>query len=182
MWIAKYLCCDLLFSTGYYNYVVSRPKLYEILLKLIPANKIHFGKRVLNIVEEDDKVTVHTSDNGIHEGDIVVGADGAYSAVRQRLYEQLKAKGELPEADQEELPFSTTCLVGQTEVLDPEEFPIVKEQYCQFLAMLGKDKPYTVSKNKIHFERGYELKIRRLSLTLLSRRFRFLVDSNVYLK
>ncbi|KAF9539245.1 hypothetical protein EC957_005623 [Mortierella hygrophila] len=129
--------------TGYYNYVVPRPKLYEILLKVVPAHKIQYGKRVLKIVEEEDKVMVHTSDNGVHKGDIVVGADGAYSAVRQRLYEQLKAKGELPESDHEDLPFSTTCLVGQTEPLDPEEFPIVKEQYCQFLAMLGKDKPFT---------------------------------------
>ncbi|KAK3813847.1 MAG: hypothetical protein JOS17DRAFT_779282 [Linnemannia elongata] len=136
--------------TGYHNYVVSRPKLYEVLLKLVPADKIHFGKRVLNTVEEDDKVTVHTSDNGIHEGEIIVGADGAYSAVRQRLFEKLKAKGTLPPSDHEELPFSTTCLVGQTEVLDPEEFPIVKEQYCQFLAMLGKDKPYTLAWYVVH--------------------------------
>ncbi|KAF9136066.1 hypothetical protein BGW39_008029 [Mortierella sp. 14UC] len=111
--------------TGYAYYIVARPKLYDLLLKLVPADKIHFGNRVLNITEEEDKVTVHLSNNGTFEGDIVVGADGAYSAVRQRMYEQLKAKGELPLSDQEELPFSTTCLVGQTKVLDPKEFPVV---------------------------------------------------------
>ena len=171
----------MLFSTGYYNYVVSRPKLYEVLLKLVPAHKIQYGKRVLNIVEEDDKIVVHTSDNGVHEGDIVVGADGAYSAIRQRLYEQLKAKGELPESDHEDLPFSTTCLVGQTEALDPEEFPIVKEQYCQFLAMLGEDKPYTVSRKQVIPRVKIRIKDQKKLTHIATLSLSLLVDSNVYL-
>lgn len=77
------------------------------------------------MTEKDDIVFVHTSDNDVHEGDIIVGVDGAYSAVRQRLYEKLKSEGTLPPKDYQELPFSRTCLVGQTRVLDPEEFPIV---------------------------------------------------------
>jgi len=128
-------------STGYAQYLVARPKLYALILKQVPAHKIHFGKRVLNITEEDDKVTVHTNDNGMYVGDIVVGADGAYSAVRQRMYDRLKAKGELPKGDQEDLPFSCTCLVGQTRVLDPEKHPIIKEPICVFPTVHGADKP-----------------------------------------
>ncbi|KAF9537786.1 hypothetical protein EC957_007673 [Mortierella hygrophila] len=71
--------------TGYGQYIVARPKLYELVLKQVPPHKIHFGHRVLNITEEDDKVTVHLSNKDSFEGDIVVGADGAYSAVRQRI-------------------------------------------------------------------------------------------------
>jgi 2-polyprenyl-6-methoxyphenol hydroxylase-like FAD-dependent oxidoreductase len=118
---------------------------YDIILKLVPAHKIHFGKRVLSVTEKDDKVTVHLSTGESHEGDIVVGADGAYSAIRERLYEQLKGKGELPEEDMEDLPFSCYCLIGQTKVLDPEEFPIVKEPICQFRGIMGTEKPFTVS-------------------------------------
>ncbi|KAF9128386.1 hypothetical protein BGW39_005110 [Mortierella sp. 14UC] len=129
--------------TGYKQYMIARPKFYEILLSLVPAHKIHFGKRVLNITEEDGKAIVHTADNSKYEGDIVVGADGAYSAVRQRMYDQLKMKGELPKTDYEELPFSCTSLVGQTKPLDPEEFPIVKEQLSKFRTVLGNNKPYS---------------------------------------
>ncbi|KAF9537190.1 hypothetical protein EC957_008681 [Mortierella hygrophila] len=129
--------------TGYGNYIIARPAFYDIMLRQVPANKVHFGHRVLNISEEDGKVTVHLSNNQTYEGDIIVGADGAYSAVRQRMYEQLRAKDLLPKEDQEDLPFSCTCLVGQTKVLDPEEFPIIKEAACQFRAVLGEDKPYT---------------------------------------
>ncbi|KAK3830613.1 MAG: hypothetical protein J3R72DRAFT_425785 [Linnemannia gamsii] len=128
---------------GYGMRIVTRPQLYDLMLKQVPALKIHFGKRVLNITEKDDKATVHTSDNNTYEGDIIVGADGAYSAVRQRLYEKLKAKGTLPLSDYEELPFSCTCLIGQTKVLDPEKFPIVNEPNCQFRAVWGENKPYT---------------------------------------
>ncbi|KAF9125075.1 hypothetical protein BGW39_007675 [Mortierella sp. 14UC] len=131
--------------TGYAQYLVARPKLYALIQKQVPAHKIQFGKRVLNVIEEDDKVTVYTSDNGMHVGDIVVGADGAYSAVRQRIYDQLKAKGQLPKEDQEDLPFSCTCLVGQTKVLDSEKYPIIKEPICVFPTVLGADKPFSWS-------------------------------------
>ncbi|KAK5823673.1 hypothetical protein F5H01DRAFT_363337 [Linnemannia elongata] len=130
---------------GYGMYIVARPVLYDLILRQVPAHKILFGKRVLNISEEDDKVTVHTSDNGVHEGNIIVGADGAYSAVRQRLYEKLRTEGKLPKSDQEDLPFSCTCLVGQTKVLDPEVYPLVKEPHCQFLITMGDEKPFTWS-------------------------------------
>lgn len=89
-------------------------------------------------------MTVSAADGTSFQGDIVVGADGTYSAVRQRLYEILAAQGKLPKEDQEDLPFSCTCLVGQTKPVDPEEFPILKESDCHFSTILVKDKPYTV--------------------------------------
>lgn len=132
-------------STGYGYYIVTRPLLYDLILRQVPPEKLHFGKRVNIISDQGDKVIIETSDNATHEGDILVGADGAHSSVRQHLYATLKAKGELPKSDQEDLPFSCTCLVGQTKSLDPEEFPVMKEPVCQFQIVLGKDKPYTVS-------------------------------------
>ncbi|KAK5823679.1 hypothetical protein F5H01DRAFT_363343 [Linnemannia elongata] len=66
---------------GYGQYIVTRPKLHELFLKQIPPHKIHFGKCVQTISENKDSVTILTTDSNIYEGDIVVGADGAYSAV-----------------------------------------------------------------------------------------------------
>ncbi|KAF8947929.1 hypothetical protein BGZ47_007325 [Haplosporangium gracile] len=131
--------------SGENQYIVSRPLLYNILLKQVPPHKIQFGKRVLVAKETEDKqrVTIQTADNSVYEGDILVGADGAYSAVRQRLYEGLQKEGKLPKSDQEELPFSCTCLVGQTQVLDLEEFPQLKDPLYPFISTLGNDKPYS---------------------------------------
>lgn len=123
--------------------MIGRPELHNLLLRQIPPEKMHFGKRVLTIKEEDNRVKVITADGSSFEGDILVGADGAYSAVRQRLYDILRKEGKLPKSDQEDLPFSCTCLVGQTKPLDPEKYPLVKEPLCQFLTTLGKDKPYS---------------------------------------
>lgn len=61
------------------------------------------------------------------------------------MYDRLKGKGKLPIGDQEELPFSCTCLVGQTRVLDPKEFPILEEENCQVVTVLSDNKPFTVS-------------------------------------
>lgn len=127
------------------NFIIPRPQLFELLLDLIPSHKIVFGKRVLNVFEEKDKIVIQTADNFTYEGDIVVGADGAYSAVRQRLYETLKKEGKLPKSDQEDLPFSCTCLVGQTAPLDVAEWPQLRDPNCTFFSTLGDDKPFAVS-------------------------------------
>lgn len=137
----------MIYSGGYPSRIVSRPLLYDLLLTLVPTHRLHFSKRVLSAVEEEGKVRIQTSDNSTYEGDILVGADGAYSAVRQRLYDTLKKKGTLPKSDQEDLPFSCTCLVGQTDPLDVGEYPELKNMEEPFFTYLGKDKPYTVSTN-----------------------------------
>ncbi|KAG0295213.1 hypothetical protein BGZ96_012315 [Linnemannia gamsii] len=129
--------------TGYGQYIFARPELYDLILKQVPANKIHFGHRVLNITEENNRLAVRLSNSDIVEGDIIVGADGAYSAVRQRMYPKKKAKGTLSKSDQEDLPFSCTCQVGQTKVLDPKGFPMVAEPQCKFNSIYGDNKPFT---------------------------------------
>ncbi|KAF9905027.1 hypothetical protein EC991_002090 [Linnemannia zychae] len=128
---------------GYGYRVVSRPILYSLFLEQVSAEKIHFGNRVVSITEQNDKVTIHLSNNETFVGDIVVGADGAYSAIRQSMYAQLKEKGELPQSDYEELPFSYTCLVGQTTVLDPKEFPFIEDPATHFNLVLGSEKPFS---------------------------------------
>ncbi|KAG0204216.1 hypothetical protein BGX33_008658 [Mortierella sp. NVP41] len=51
-------------------------------VRSLPAR---FISAVLITAEQDDKATIHTADKCVYTGDILVGADGAYSAVRQRL-------------------------------------------------------------------------------------------------
>lgn len=94
------------------------------------------GKKVESYQEDSEGVTITCSDNTTYRGDILVGADGAYSNVREQLYSTLKAKGSLPPSDEEPLPFNCVCLVGQTEVLDPEEFPGLKLHRSHFVSMI----------------------------------------------
>jgi 2-polyprenyl-6-methoxyphenol hydroxylase-like FAD-dependent oxidoreductase len=132
-------------SGGFLPHIISRPILVDILLRLVPANKISYSKKILQVRQEDNHVVIKCSDNSEYQSDILVGADGAYSSVRQNLYKALNAKGKLPKADNSDLPFNSVCLVGQTASLDPEEFPHLKDSHTWFETMVSQDKPYAVS-------------------------------------
>ncbi|KAF9954069.1 hypothetical protein BGZ72_004931 [Mortierella alpina] len=128
---------------GYPGYIIPRSALYEVLLKQVPVERIHMGKKVLSVTQNESGATITCSDGSTVEGDIVVGADGAYSAVRQSLYQQLKKDGKLPASDSEPLPYSCVCLVAQTSPLDPAQFPELNDEMCLFKNVLAEDRPYS---------------------------------------
>lgn len=130
---------------GYDGYIISRPALYDLLSRQVPAEKIHLGKRLLSMKQNEHGVQVQFADRSVVEGDILVGADGAYSGVRQSLYQNLKKEGKLPSSDDGSLPFSCVCLVGQTLPLDLEKFPELKDPHCHFRSVIANDKPYSWS-------------------------------------
>ncbi|GJJ74501.1 hypothetical protein EMPS_06859 [Entomortierella parvispora] len=116
----------------------ARPDLYELLLRQVPEDKILLGKKILRVEEEDDKVFIHCSDNSSYEGDILVGADGAYSAVRQSIFKDMKKEGILPKGDLEDLAAGYTAAVGITEPMDPEKYPQLKDKsHCHFETVIG---------------------------------------------
>ncbi|KAI9231213.1 MAG: hypothetical protein BYD32DRAFT_442020 [Podila humilis] len=125
------------YRVGYHSSIISRPQLYELLFSSIPRERILLGKRILSFTQNQSNVIIECSDNSSYYGDILVGADGAYSAVRQQLYKHLKADHKLPSSDDVSLPFSCVCLVGQTIPLNPDEFPQMKKENSQFNSVLG---------------------------------------------
>ncbi|KAF9300973.1 hypothetical protein BGZ74_007294 [Mortierella antarctica] len=119
--------------------IVARPDLHDLLLRQVPRENIHMSKKVIAFEQNDEGVTIHCSDDSIYHGDILVGADGAHSAVREHLFQVLLDKGMLPSVDDGDLPFDCVCLVGQTEVLDPEDFPEMKLPNSKFNSILADD-------------------------------------------
>ncbi|KAG9071664.1 hypothetical protein KI688_005877 [Linnemannia hyalina] len=130
---------------GANGYIISRPKIYDLFARQVPKEHIHFGKKVLSMENGGNGVLIRFSDGTEAEGDILVGADGAYSAVRQCLYAKMKKANTLPNFDSQPLPFSTVCLVGQTRVLTPDEFPDIALEECQFRNVVGDNRPYAWS-------------------------------------
>ncbi|KAH7032005.1 hypothetical protein BKA57DRAFT_510914 [Linnemannia elongata] len=127
--------------TGHKVYLVARPLLYDLLLRQIPADRVHRSKRMLTKLEADDGIIIKISDGSTYKGDILVGADGACSTVRQRLFDRLKNEEKLCKGDREHLPFRSICLTGRTPVPDPVKASEVNTSHCDFYAVMVSTTP-----------------------------------------
>ncbi|KAF9557714.1 hypothetical protein EC968_007508 [Mortierella alpina] len=120
-----------------------------LMLSKIDAQKIHYSKRVLTTGQNENGVLIRCQDGTTYEGDILVGADGAHSAVRQSLYEQLEKERRLPQSDSQSMLIGHTCLVGTTESLDEAQYPIVNGDISHFAVLVADDLPHSVTVNTV---------------------------------
>jgi salicylate hydroxylase/6-hydroxynicotinate 3-monooxygenase len=60
-----------------------RGDLHDALLSVVPPDAIQLNKKVLSLDEKDGQVTLHFADNTKTEADLVIGADGVHSRVRE---------------------------------------------------------------------------------------------------
>ena len=113
----------------------------------MPAEKISFNQQIVDIKQDEQGVTIVTSNKEVFQGDILVGADGVRSTVRQLLYNQMLDKGmALPVSDTNgKLRVEYICIVGVTEPLDPEKFPELKDNRCHYVDIIGDNKTHCVS-------------------------------------
>ncbi|KAK8095207.1 uncharacterized protein PG998_014431 [Apiospora kogelbergensis] len=91
--------------------VISRKNLMQILLDGLPAesqSKLLPNKKISGLLETEDGVVVQCTDGTSYEGTMVIGADGAYSAVRKHMSAIDSQQGTQEPADKEELPYLTT--------------------------------------------------------------------------
>ncbi|KAF8939663.1 hypothetical protein EDD21DRAFT_373008 [Dissophora ornata] len=140
--------------TGYDSLIMSRIDLHTLLRSRVPSEKILMGKKVLSILQNDNGVMVRTSDGMTHDADILIGADGAYSAVRQSLFKQMARDGILPRSDSEQLKVCHTSFLGTTTPLDTEKFPGLKDDFSHCDTIIGTNRTetwryFTVSDNRV---------------------------------
>jgi 2-polyprenyl-6-methoxyphenol hydroxylase-like FAD-dependent oxidoreductase len=134
---------------------MARPDLHKLLLDQVPSNKILYGKKILRIEQNPIQVTIHCNDDSMYHGSLLIGADGAYSKVRKSLYEQMEAQGvQVPKTDTQSLIAWHRSVLGVTEPLDPERYPVVKEPGTRYESVVGDNKPNTVG------DMGRRLRIR----------------------
>lgn len=138
-------------SIGYDSLLFSRPHLHRLLLSKVPPEKIKYGKKVLSVGQSEYGVLLRCSDKSVHEGDILVGADGAYSAVRQSMYERLLKEKKLPKIDTQSLNVGYTCMVGTTTPQDPEVYNVLKDDFSHFAVVIADGKPHSVCQAEPYF-------------------------------
>ncbi|KAF9929492.1 hypothetical protein FBU30_001506 [Linnemannia zychae] len=131
-------------TVGYDRILLARPELYDLLFKQIPRHKIHLSKKVLSFQQNHEGVMIRFNDNSTIHGDILVGADGAHSAVRQHLYKILDKEGKLPKNDTKAMTRGYISVVGTTEALDPVKYPGLLLDDAETHFIIGdKNTPYT---------------------------------------
>lgn len=64
---------------------VHRAHFLDELVKGVPAQRAHFNKRLQNLEENERNVTLHFKDGTTATADVVFGADGIHSTVREYL-------------------------------------------------------------------------------------------------
>ncbi|KAF9151026.1 hypothetical protein BG015_007152 [Linnemannia schmuckeri] len=129
---------------GHYSCVLQRSEFLRILISHLPQGKVLWGKYVLEIVNGDAGVQVRCSNGYVEEADIIIGADGAYSAVRQNIYRTMKTKNLLPKSDEEPLKHSLNAIIGITQPLDGSRFPVAYQQFSEVTVVVGKDPLYSL--------------------------------------
>ncbi|MGY3726998.1 MULTISPECIES: FAD-dependent monooxygenase [Cobetia] len=64
---------------------VHRGDLHELMVGALDPNRLHFDKHLVDVDDRGDKVTMHFADGTTEDADIVIGADGVNSRIREKL-------------------------------------------------------------------------------------------------
>ncbi|KAG0231579.1 hypothetical protein B0O80DRAFT_451953 [Mortierella sp. GBAus27b] len=130
---------------GFYTYTVQRTEFCEILASNMKQERIKWGQYVLEIVSGDAGVQCRCANGHVEQGDILVGADGAHSAVRQNLYKNLKEKGLLPKCDMDDLKVTQNSIIGLTRPVDLTRFPDAGAEFAEVHIISGREAcPFTL--------------------------------------
>ncbi|KAI1317648.1 hypothetical protein EDD11_008076 [Mortierella claussenii] len=128
---------------GYHTEVMTRSQLHALLLQRIPPKRVVSGK-ILGMIQDQDMVTVRCSDGTIHEGDVLIAADGGFSNVRHTLYWTLEDKKILPKADAIPMSVDQHIISGTTKPLDPTKYPVLLDAMSEIQSVQLPETPYTV--------------------------------------
>ncbi|KAI1304585.1 hypothetical protein EDD11_005080 [Mortierella claussenii] len=141
-------------QTGYNSLVTSRPQFHALLTSRVPSDKIHMGKEIVSLTQDSESVNITCADGSSYSGDILIGADGAYSSVRKVLYEEMRKEGILPSADEAELISHYMSILGTTNPMNPSNFEGLQEDESHCDTVIGEEhgltwRYFTIPNNRI---------------------------------
>ncbi|KAF9981654.1 hypothetical protein BGZ75_007006 [Mortierella antarctica] len=133
-----------------------------LLLRNIPPKRIHFGKKFKMLDQRQEGVAIQCTDKSEFYGDILVGADGVNSGVRQSLYRQMAQDNILPSSDLRAMTKGYVVLAGVTRSLSPSDHPGLDNPHTNATFMISDDSPHscglaTLPGNKIGWHASIQL-------------------------
>ncbi|KAF9571183.1 hypothetical protein EC968_000871 [Mortierella alpina] len=147
--------------TGYDSLVTSRPDLQALLLSRVPKEKIHMSKKIVSLSQNEDSVTITCEDGSAYTGDILVGADGTQSTVRELLYKQLEAQGIQVKIEQEDPKVEYMSVMGTTDPLNPSHYEGLDDSVSHCDTIIGEERGvtwryFTIPNNRICWRIDYQ--------------------------
>ncbi|KAI9238769.1 hypothetical protein MVEG_10896 [Podila verticillata NRRL 6337] len=124
--------------------VLTRKIFHDILMERVNKNHLHQGKLVIETLQNPNGVSCKCSDGSTYYGDIIIGADGAHSLTREKMYVQLREQGKLPEVDMDYSIYEHVAIGGVTDPLDHNLYPSIKSDSAEFQVIYTKDYPCTL--------------------------------------
>ncbi|KZF20545.1 FAD/NAD(P)-binding domain-containing protein [Xylona heveae TC161] len=108
--------------------------------------KLRLNSCITTVDHRDDGIMVHCKDGSTYEGDIIVGADGVRSIVKEEMWRAAEQAqpGFISEKEKQGLTAEYVCLFGISKTVEGLEDP--SKYYCTFdedrtiITMVGKDK------------------------------------------
>ncbi|KAF4820432.1 FAD-dependent monooxygenase atmM [Colletotrichum siamense] len=101
--------------TGYPCVFIDRQMLLQVLYeKIRHKDRVLTGKRVSRVEMTDSGVTVKTQDGSSYAGDILIGADGVRSTIRQEMWRLASEEKQnvFPPDEAQSLKSNTKCIFG----------------------------------------------------------------------
>ncbi|GKT41102.1 FAD-dependent monooxygenase andE [Colletotrichum spaethianum] len=118
-------------SNAAVHHLERRQMLLQVLYdNLKQKDKVLPEKRVNKIELINGGVLVHTKDGSVFEGDIVVGADGIHSTVREEMWRigHEESPGYFPKDEASRVPVATRCIFGISK--RPSKLTAGTQQMC----------------------------------------------------
>jgi salicylate hydroxylase len=75
--------CASMYEAPYYS--VHRADLHRCLLELLPEGRVHLGRECVAVIDRPDGAELRFADGSSVTADVVIGADGIHSKIRQTM-------------------------------------------------------------------------------------------------
>ncbi len=132
---------------GFPQYQMHRADLLTALRRKFPAERLHLGHRLVGLVDHGDRVEVEFESAPSVEVDVLVGADGIHSAVREILFGPQEARftgcvayrGLVPAERLRELDLEVTSQVWMGPHRHFVHYFVQEERLVNFVAVVEQD-------------------------------------------
>ncbi|KAF7681038.1 fad binding domain-containing protein [Alternaria burnsii] len=141
--------------TGYIALTMERRAYLKTLYEQLPdKSKVIEHARVVNIIEENNKVRAVLSDGTEHVGDIIAGCDGVHSGVRDIMWQKADnlSPGLISVAEKHAIKTEYSCLIGITPYipgLGTQDMTTVANDKFSFLFLTQPDAIYFIVVSKL---------------------------------